>query len=39
VRSSSDLRSAVGRAKGKPSLVLVRRGDQTLYVAVPERNA
>jgi S1-C subfamily serine protease len=39
VRSASDLRSAVGRVKGKPSLVLVRRGDQTLYVAVPERNA
>ncbi|HUG52384.1 MAG TPA: DegQ family serine endoprotease [Vicinamibacteria bacterium] len=39
VRSASDLRTAVGRAKGKPSLVLVRRGDQTLYVAVPERNA
>ena len=39
VRSVSDLRRAAGRAEGKPSLVLVRRGDQTLYVAVPERNA
>jgi Do/DeqQ family serine protease len=35
VRSASELRSAVGRSEGKPALVLVRRGDQTLYVAVP----
>jgi serine protease Do len=35
VRSASDLRSAVGQRSGKPSLVLVRRGEQTLYVAVP----
>jgi serine protease Do len=39
VRSASDLRSAVGHADGKPSLVLVRRGDQTIYVAVPARAA
>jgi serine protease Do len=34
VRSASDLRAAVGRASGRPSLVLVRRDEQTLYVAV-----
>ncbi|HEV7502469.1 MAG TPA: Do family serine endopeptidase [Vicinamibacteria bacterium] len=39
VRSSSDLRAALGRAPGKPALVLVRRGDQTIYVAVPPRAA
>jgi Do/DeqQ family serine protease len=39
VRSSSDLRSALGKSKGRPALVLVRRGDQTLYLAVPERAA
>ncbi|HEU0108860.1 MAG TPA: Do family serine endopeptidase [Vicinamibacteria bacterium] len=39
VRSSSDVHAALGRSKGKPALVLVRRGDQTLYVAVPERAA
>jgi len=39
VRSSSDVRAALGKSKGKPALVLVRRGDQTLYVAVPERAA
>jgi serine protease Do len=39
VRSSSDVRGALGKSKGKPALVLVRRGDQTLYVAVPERAA
>ena len=30
VRSSSDVRAALGKSKGKPALVLVRRGDQTL---------
>ncbi len=35
VRSASVLRSAVAKSRGKPALVLVRRGDQTLYVAVP----
>jgi Do/DeqQ family serine protease len=39
VRSSSDLRAALGRSQGKPALVLVRRGDQTLYVAVSTRAA
>ena len=39
VHSSSELRSALGRAQGKPALVLVRRGDQTIYVAVPTRAA
>jgi len=39
VRSSSDIHSALSKSKGKPALVLVRRGDQTLYVAVPERAA
>ena len=39
VRSSSDVHAALGKSKGKPALVLVRRGDQTLYVAVPERAA
>jgi serine protease Do len=34
VRSASDLRSAVGRVQGRPSLVLVRRGEQTIYVTV-----
>jgi Do/DeqQ family serine protease len=37
VRSASDLRSAVGRSEGRPALLLVRRGDQELYVAVPTR--
>jgi Do/DeqQ family serine protease len=35
VKSASALRSAVERSQGRPALVLVRRGDQTLYVAVP----
>jgi Do/DeqQ family serine protease len=35
VRSASDLRSALARSDDKPALMLVRRGDQTLYVAVP----
>ena len=39
VRSSSDVRAALGKSKGKPALVLVRRDDQTLYLAVPERAA
>ena len=39
VKSSSDVRAALGKSKGKPALVLVRRGEQTLYVAVPERAA
>jgi serine protease Do len=39
VKSASDLRSAVSRQKGRPALVLVRRGEQTLYVAVPTRAA
>jgi serine protease Do len=39
VRSSADVRSALGKSRGKPALVLVRRGEQTLYVAVPERAA
>ena len=39
VRSSADIHSALAKSKGKPALVLVRRGDQTLYVAVPERAA
>jgi serine protease Do len=39
VKSASDLRSAVSRQQGKPALVLVRRGEQTLYVAVPTRAA
>jgi Do/DeqQ family serine protease len=39
VRSSADVRSALGKSRGKPALVLVRRGEQTLSVAVPERAA
>jgi serine protease Do len=39
VMSASDLRSAVSRQKGRPALVLVRRGEQMLYVAVPSRAA
>jgi serine protease Do len=39
VRSSADIHSALARSKGKAALVLVRRGDQTIYVAVPERAA
>jgi len=39
VRSSADVRTALGKSKGKPALVLVRRDDQTLYLAVPERAA
>jgi hypothetical protein len=39
VRSSADVRTALGKSKGKPALVLVRRADQTLYLAVPERAA
>jgi serine protease Do len=35
VRSAADLRSAVTRSKDKPALLLVRRGDDTIYVAVP----
>jgi len=33
------VRAALGKSKGKAALVLVRRGEQTLYVAVPERAA
>jgi serine protease Do len=39
VKSSADVHAALGKSKGKPALVLVRRGEQTLYVAVPERTA
>ncbi|HET6899884.1 MAG TPA: Do family serine endopeptidase [Vicinamibacteria bacterium] len=39
VTSSADVRAALGKSKGKAALVLVRRGEQTLYVAVPERAA
>jgi serine protease Do len=39
VRSASDLRTAVGRSQGRPALVLLRRGEQTIYVAVPTRAA
>jgi Do/DeqQ family serine protease len=35
VRSAAELRAAVERSKDRPALVLVRRGDATLYVAVP----
>jgi Do/DeqQ family serine protease len=35
VRSAADLRSAVARSQDKPALLLVRRGDATIYVAVP----
>ena len=35
VRSAADLRAAVSRSKDRPALLLVRRGDDTLYVAVP----
>ena len=35
VRSAADLRSAVARSKDRPALLLVRRGETTLYVAVP----
>jgi Do/DeqQ family serine protease len=34
VRSAADLRAAVARSKDRPALLLVRRGDHTLYVAV-----
>ncbi|MBW8858138.1 MAG: PDZ domain-containing protein [Bradyrhizobium sp.] len=39
VKSSADVRAAVAKSQGKPALVLVRRGDQTIYVAIPARNA
>jgi len=39
VRSPADIHSALAKSKGKAALVLVRRGDQTIYVAVPERAA
>jgi Do/DeqQ family serine protease len=39
VRSASDVRSALARSEGRPALLLVRRGDQTIYVAVPTRAA
>jgi len=39
VHSSSELRAALGRSQGKPALVLVRRGDQTIYMAVAARAA
>jgi serine protease Do len=39
VKSSSDVRAAVAKSEGRPALVLVRRGEQTLYVAVPTRAA
>jgi serine protease Do len=39
VKSSADVRAALGKSKGRPALVLVRRGEQTLYVAVAERAA
>ena len=35
VRSAADLRAALARSGRKPALLLVRRDDQTLYVAVP----
>ncbi len=37
VRSARDLRQALSSSTGKPALVLVRRGEGTLYVAVPTR--
>ena len=39
VRSAADVRSAVARSKDKPALVLVRRGADTLYLAIPTRAA
>jgi serine protease Do len=39
IRSAADLRSAVAQSKDKPALVLVRRGEDTLYVAIPPRGA
>jgi len=39
VKSAADVRAALGKSKGRPALVLVRRGEQTLYVAVAERAA
>ena len=39
VKSSSDVRSAVAKSQGKPALVLVRRGEQAIYVAIPTRAA
>jgi serine protease Do len=35
IRSAADLRRAVNASRGRPALVLVRRGDDSLYVAVP----
>jgi Do/DeqQ family serine protease len=34
IRSAADLRAAVAKSKGRPALVLVRRGEGSLYVAV-----
>src|SRR4029079_13846914 len=34
LKSSADVRAALVKSKAKPALVLVRRGEQTLYVAV-----
>src|SRR5262249_32940431 len=35
VRTASDLRSAIARSKDRPALMLVHRGDNTIYIAVP----
>jgi S1-C subfamily serine protease len=34
VRSASDLRAALAQSKGRPALVLVRRGEDTLYLTL-----
>jgi Do/DeqQ family serine protease len=34
LRSASDLRAALAQSKGRPALVLVRRGEDTLYLAL-----
>jgi Do/DeqQ family serine protease len=34
VRSAADLRAALAQSKGRPALVLVRRGEDTLYLAL-----
>lgn len=39
VTSAAELRAAVGRAGGRPALVLVRRGDATLYLTLSSRES
>ena len=35
VRSQSDLQNAIGKSVGHPALMLINRGGQRVYIAVP----